>query len=184
MYKVSENLHVAVQFPYVKVNANKNETKLLVPANRQNHLPSYDWLLGHMPDQMNKWNSWKKAVSQSMFHTSESGRKLMQNLVRHSMSNLLTLLERQCSQFWVEITPTPRHNSSPTSSQCHQMMTLIRDLSMLTSYSEHIVSASKVNITACCTEHTGGMSCGIITLSQEDLMSLLPGKCLIDNVSC
>jgi len=57
------------------------------------------------------------------------------------------------------------------------------ELSQLICCPEQILSASKGNITAFAREHAGGMSCGNITLSLEDLMSLLPGKWLIDNVS-
>jgi len=57
------------------------------------------------------------------------------------------------------------------------------ELSQLIGFPEQILSASKGNITAFAREHAGGMSCGNITLSLEDLMSLLPGKWLIDNVS-
>jgi len=68
------------------------------------------------------------------------------------------------------------------SAQCQHSVQ--SDLSHLVSFVPNVLKVTKASVIACCKECSGQpMSCGNVTLCQDDLLSLLPGKQIIDNVS-
>lgn len=78
----------------------------------------------------------------------------------------------------------PSSPASLPSAATHWKQSVQTELSHLVSFVPNVCKVTKASVIACCKKCIGQpMSCGNVTLCQDDLLSLLPGKQIIDNVS-